>query len=206
MSSDRSGRISCTCGKSSITVADGRAVQHFLCGCEDCRQALQWCHINGGKKPDPIPDLFYLRSDIIEVEGSEFLATFKLRSDGKSTRLYCTNCFSVIAVDHPYYKSNVFLFFPKHCEVECDISLDPAAYIMMGDYSEEIGPKPMLDIPLFFNFNFKQERDRFASLKGFNFIENAEGEYEGKTLTGFIKELGMPKELNLPKGKNLLTS
>ena len=77
---------------------------------------------------------------------------------------------------------------------------------MMGDYSEEISPKPTLDIPLFFNFNFKQERDRFASLKGFNFIETAEGEYEGKTLTGFIKELGMPKDLNLPKGKNLLAS
>ena len=42
------------------------------------------------------------------------------------------------------------LFFPKHCEVECDISLDPAAYIMMGDYSKEIGPKPVLDIPMLF--------------------------------------------------------
>ncbi|PPR63711.1 MAG: hypothetical protein CFH10_00436 [Alphaproteobacteria bacterium MarineAlpha4_Bin2] len=204
MTDDRSGRISCGCGKSSVTVADGRAVQHFLCGCEDCRQALQWCHIQGGRKPDPIPDLYYLRSDIIEVEGREFLEAFKLRSDGKSTRLYCTNCFSLIAVDHPFYRSSVFLFFPEHCESSCDISLDPAAYIMMGDYSKEIGPKPALDIPMFFNFNFKQERDRFALLKGFDFIDNVDCKHEGKTLTEFLKELGMPKNLDLPKGKNLI--
>ena len=34
--------IECKCGSSALTVADGKAILYFQCGCEDCRQALQW--------------------------------------------------------------------------------------------------------------------------------------------------------------------
>ena len=41
------------------------------CGCEDCRQALQWAYKNGGIKPDALPRWYYMRSDIIDVKGRD---------------------------------------------------------------------------------------------------------------------------------------
>ena len=198
--------ISCSCGSCSITVANGRPVQHFLCGCEDCRQALQWCHIHGGIKPDPIPDLYYIPADITDHRGKEHMEAFKLRENGRSTRLVCKICHSLIAVDHPFYKSKVFLFFPKHCVTQIDLSLPPKAYIMMNDYSEDIGPLPTKDIPLFSSFKFKQERDRFSRIKGFNFIKETRIKFEGESFTSFLDENFSVKVLNLPKGKSLLKS
>ena len=42
MPNPQSGTIGCQCGKCEITVADNRAVQYFRCGCEDCRQGIEW--------------------------------------------------------------------------------------------------------------------------------------------------------------------
>ena len=47
------------------------ATLQMLCGCEDCRQALQWGYKNGGAKPKPLPRLYYMRSDIIDVKGRD---------------------------------------------------------------------------------------------------------------------------------------
>lgn len=205
MVNEGSSAITCMCGNCSITVSDGRPVQHFLCGCEDCRQALQWCHLRGGVKPDALPDLYYIPADIIDYEGKEYLEAFKLRSSGKSTRLICKNCHSLIAVDHPYYNSNVLLFFPKHCVTNIDLSFPPTAYIMMNDYSENIGPAPTKDIPLFSSFKYKQERDRFSDIKGFNFINEPKNKIEGITFTSFLEKIKPVTILDLPKGKQLLT-
>ena len=204
MSVANNSMISCKCGSCSITVANGEPLQHFLCGCEDCRQALQWCHQRGGIKPDPIPDLYYLSADIIDYSGKEYMEAFKLRESGKSTRLFCKNCYSLIAVDHPFYRGNVLLFFPKHCVTKMDLSLPPTAYIMMNDYSEDIGPLPTKDIPLFTTFKFRQERDRFSAIRGFNFIKETENQAEGITFISFLKNNVPISVLNLPKGKDLL--
>ena len=204
MKTDRAADISCKCSKCSITVSDGRIVQHFLCACEDCRQALQWCHIKGGGKPDPIPDLYYVSADIITSHGNENMGAFKLRDNGRSTRLYCKSCYSLIAVDHPSYKSNVLLFFPKHCRAECDSSFPPTAYIFMNDYSEDIGPLPTEDIPLFHSFKFEQERKRLAALQGVKTFREKRVKFVGRTFASFLETLGPPTILDLEKGKNLL--
>src|SRR5215472_110729 len=72
-------KISCKCGACELTLADGKSTVSFLCGCEDCRQALQWGFINGGVKPDPLPRLYYMRSDIIGVKGRNKMIVVKLR-------------------------------------------------------------------------------------------------------------------------------
>ena len=63
MSNLQSGTISCKCGRCEITVADKRAVQYFRCGCEDCRQGLEWARIKGGDKLEQLPHLYYIPAD-----------------------------------------------------------------------------------------------------------------------------------------------
>ena len=72
-------KISCKCGVCELTLADGKSTVSFLCGCEDCRQALQWGFKNGGIKPDPLPRIYYMRSDIIDVKGRDKMIVVKLR-------------------------------------------------------------------------------------------------------------------------------
>jgi len=89
-----------------------------------------------------------MSSDIIEVRGKEFMKSFQLREVdpelmGASRRIYCTGCYSILGVDHEAYEDNVFLNFPKHCENKGDLSAPLTAYVMMVDYTEEIGPRPL---------------------------------------------------------------
>ena len=111
--------INCKCGKSGLTLVDGKAKLKVQCGCTDCRQALEYGFVNGGVKPDPLPELYYMVSDITDVRGKDFMKAFRLREDdpsgvGMSTRIYCTQCYSILGVDHPVYQSNVFLNYPFH--------------------------------------------------------------------------------------------
>src|SRR6516165_1488620 len=156
--------ISCKCDVCELTLADGKSTVSFLCGCEDCRQALQWGFKNGGVKPDPLPRLYYMRSDIIDVKGRDKMIVVKLREDGRSRRIYCTNCYSILGVDHPGYKNNIFLNFPKHCINRGDLTVPLTAIVQMIDYSERIGPMPAEEVPVFHTFRFPQERARWFSI------------------------------------------
>ena len=202
--------IECTCGKCSITLADGKAKLKFQCGCEDCRQALQYGHSLGGVKPDPLPELYYMSSDIIEVRGKEFMKAFQLRDDdpdilGMSTRIYCTECYSIIGVDHPIYEDNVFLNFPKHCTNGGDLSVPLTAYINMIDYTEEIGPLPTEDVPLFTTGRFQQELDRIFDIPAVaNTFKPRETPLEGIALSRLIQDLDSVTVIGLEKGKELI--
>src|SRR3954454_5843436 len=105
----RGAKISCKCGACELTLTDGKSIVSFLYGCEDCRQALQWGFKNGGAKPNPLPRLYYMRSDIADVKGRDKMVAVKLREDGRSTRVYCKNCYSILGVDNPSYRNNIFL-------------------------------------------------------------------------------------------------
>ena len=72
-------KISCKCGVCELTLADGKSTVSFLCGCQDCRQALQWGFKNGGVKPDPLPRIYYMRSHIIDVKGRDKMIIFPIR-------------------------------------------------------------------------------------------------------------------------------
>jgi hypothetical protein len=161
----RPPKIACTCRACELTLADGKTTLHILCGCEDCRQALQWGHKNGGVKPDPLPQVYYMRSDIIDVRGRDKMIAVKLREDGVSRRVYCTNCYSVLGVDHPAYNDNVFLSFPKHCVNSGDLTAPLSLMLFMNDYSESIGPIPDDKVPVFQSLRFPQEMDRILSIE-----------------------------------------
>ena len=195
--------IECKCGSSALTVADGKAILYLQCGCEDCRQALQWGYKNGGVKPDPLPRLYYLRSDIVDVKGKDHMKAFKLREDGRSTRISCIKCYSVLGVDHPTYQSNVFLNFPKHCNNAGDLSIPLSAYVHMADYSDD-GPIPTEDVPLFLT-RFPQERQRLLSIPEVKhaFKESTEP-IRGMTLTSLIESLGPVTVLDLVKGETVI--
>ena len=67
----QSGTIGCHCGKCEITVADNRAVQYFRCGCEDCRQGIEWGAVKSTVTPDQLPHGYYIPADIISIKGKE---------------------------------------------------------------------------------------------------------------------------------------
>ena len=129
--------IECKCGSAALTIADGKAILCLECGCEDCRQALQWAYKYGGVEPDPLPRLYYMRSDIVDIKGRGHMRAFKLRKGGRSTRIHCLKCYSVLGVDHPVYQSNVFLNFAKCCNNGGNLSTPLSAYINMMDYSDD---------------------------------------------------------------------
>ena len=107
MTEKKEGKIGCKCGKAEITIADGTAIHRIFCACEDCRQALEWASLNGAEQPDTLPDLYYLPSDILAWKGEDYMRAVKLREDGRAIRVFCKNCFSMIAADHPAFHSNV---------------------------------------------------------------------------------------------------
>ena len=205
-----SAEINCKCGACGITLANGDAQLKFRCGCQDCRQALEWGHANGGVKPDPLPDLLYMLSDIINVRGKEFMKAYQLRDDdpsllGMSRRIYCTSCYSMIGVDHPAYENNVFLNFPKHCENEGNLNVPLTAYVMMIDYTEEIGPLPTEDVPLFTTLRFQQEADRvFGIPEVANAFSPRKTPLEGITFSELIEQVGGTEILDLRAGQDLV--
>ena len=209
MPNPRSATIGCQCGKCEITVADNRAVHYVRCGCEDCRQSIEWGAVKKTTKPsictvepDQLPHLYYIPADIISVEGKEFLNAYKLREDGRSTRLYCNQCWSLIGVDHPAYQSNVFLIFPKHCVAECDLSVPLTAILFMKDYPKDYQSPPVDDVPLFYSFEYEQERNRFLSLPTVaNTFKQRTDPLKGINFKALIDSLGTPTILDLEKGK-----
>ena len=205
MSNLQSGTIGCKCGKCEITVADKRAVQYFRCGCEDCRQGLEWARIKGGDKLDQLPHLYYIPADITSVKGKDFMEVYKLRCHGRSTRLYCGSCYSLMGVEHPNYQSNVFLIFPKHCQTDCDLSVSLTAIICMIDYPEDYNSPPEDEVPLFYSREFKQEQKRWSQipLVATNFKPRTQP-LKGISFTQLIEDVGPPTILNLEKGKRLM--
>ena len=211
LSNLKSGTIGCSCCKCEITVADNRAVHYVRCGCEDCRQGIEWGAVKNTTKPsickvtpDQLPHLYYIPADIISIKGKEFMSAYKLREDGRSTRLYCNECWSLIGVDHPAYQSNVFLIFPKHCVAECDLSVPLTAILFMKDYPKDYELPPQDEVPLFYSFEYEQERNRFLSLPTVaNTFKKRTDPLKGINFTALIDSLGTPKILDLEKGKRL---
>ena len=108
-----------------------------MCACEDCRQALSWAAQRGGKKPKDIIYSAYFRSDIQSYDGIKNMTVTQLRSDARSTRVYCKNCFSCIAIDHLVYEDNVFMMQPEHCVQDFNANNTPKNVIHLKDHNAE---------------------------------------------------------------------
>jgi hypothetical protein len=155
-----------------------------------------------GAKPEPLLLLYYLRSDMVDVNGNAYMKAFKLRRTGRSTRIYCTKCYSVLGVDHPTYPNSVFLSLPDHCANHCDLSLPLSAYLNMIDYSTEWGPLSTEDVPLLVTTRFPQERKRLLSLSDMaDIFRTLTERLRGLTLAFLIQSLGEVTILNLAKGE-----
>ncbi len=134
MKKENTAEIACKCTRCRIVLNCVTPSLSLLCTCEDCRNALEWGFINGGAAPNIIPELFYVRSDIKTFQGLEFMKPIQIRDNARSTRVYCIKCFSILGVDHPGYKNNVFMFFKGHCSTTCDLSIKPSAAIHLKDF------------------------------------------------------------------------
>ena len=58
------------------------------CGCCDCRQAAHWAQLQGGPEVPSQPlDVWYFDNDIAILAGKDKLKWYKLRTNGKVTKL-----------------------------------------------------------------------------------------------------------------------
>ena len=111
----------------------------------------------------------------------------------------------MIAIDHPAYQSNVFYIFPKHCVTSCDLSVPLTAILFMKDYREDYESPPEDDVPLFYSFEYKQERQRYSSLPTVaNTFKRRTGPLKGINFTELIESHGTPKILDLEKGRRFV--
>ena len=111
----------------------------------------------------------------------------------------------MIAVEHPAYQSNVFYILPKHCVTSCDLSVPLTAILFMKDYPEDYEIPPEDDVPLFYSFEYKQERQRFSSLLTVaNTFKRRTDPLKGINFTELVNSLGEPEILNLERGKRFI--
>jgi hypothetical protein len=193
--------IACSCGQCSLTLADNNPIMSLYCECKDCAQAIKWGEFRGGKASQKLTQAVYARSDIVSVEGENHMKPFQLRNPAKSTRVYCINCYSILGINHPAYSNNVFMFFPYHCEADLDLSIKPCAAIHMSSYPYDEKANIPNGIPVFHNWDYSQERDRFLSIPdvGKAFRKPLKPSV-GKSFEELIVSLGDIEVLNLEIG------
>ena len=189
-------KITCHCGACGFEVTDAQPNLSLLCGCKDCSQALEWCAKKGGLKPVSLPELIYVKSDIVHVFGFEFMQAFQLRHKARSTRVHCKECFSIIGVDHKSYRDNVFMFFKNHCVTTCDLSIKPSAAIYLNDLKDTNKISKLKNIPLILSFTEK-ETQQFRSITAVsNSFREVIHPRRGKILKSVIKSISKIEVLN----------
>jgi hypothetical protein len=67
----------------------------------------------------------------------------------------------IVTLSSLSYQSNVFYIFPKHCFAECDLSVSLTAILFMKDYPKDYQSPPEDDVPLFYSFEYDQEKKSF---------------------------------------------
>ena len=196
--------IKCNCEKCKIYLHESKIHYSVFCGCEDCRQAGEWGHSKGGPLPEKLQKLIYVRSDIKKVEGKKYMHAYQLRSNARSTRIYCKECYSIIGIDHINYKDTVFMLIPQLCKTDLDLSIKQVAAIFMNDYPyKDIS---MIGEDVFFMRDFKDENinHKYDAL-----MSPLRPEYkkpEGISFMQLIKEVDGVTVLNLKHGQKILNS
>ena len=90
-------QIKCHCNRCSINLGIEKVYRTLIFACEDCRQALKWANKEDGLEPNDLRKIAYVDSDIESFSGLENMRAFQLRKGSKSTRIYCKECFSILA-------------------------------------------------------------------------------------------------------------
>ncbi|MEZ7880775.1 MAG: hypothetical protein QMC11_11225, partial [Rhodospirillales bacterium] len=174
-----------------------------LCACEDCRQALCWASKNGANTPKNILYSVYFRSDFSGFTGVDKMIAIQLRDDTNSTRDFCKNCFSCIAIDHVNYQNNVFMIQPDYSDQNFKTECPPKAVINLIDYPGDIATLESDEIPIFHTTRFTQERKRFLSIYPISeFLAPPKSPATGLTIREIISKMNDIDILNLPKDAN----
>ena len=196
--------ITCYCGVCALDLVDDRATCHFQCGCNSCRQKIQFGEIKGGRKTKPLPELFLMPSRLREAKGVEHMKAYKLRGDAASTQVYCTQCWAILGIDQTGYHNKIFLIFPEFCETTADLSLPLVAYIWMEDYNDSIGPAPTEDVPLFESMRYEQEYKRAFSIPEIgNTFAPPDAPITGFTFRSVVEALAQPTILGVQEQDNI---
>ena len=123
---------------------------------------------------------------------------FKFVKNGKSTRVYCIKCFSILGVDHPGYKNNVFMFFKGFCHTNFDLDIKPSAAIYLKDFPEHLINEIPNNVDKYWSFENK-ERERFFMIPEVsNSLREVMIPPEGITFREMILKLPKIEILNLP--------
>ena len=193
-------KITCHCGRCCINLEIEKVYRTLICACEDCRQALEWAQKQGGVKPNALPKLVYVDSNIESFSGLENMRAFQMRKGSKSTRLYCKECFSILAVDHPNYNDERFMFFENHCSTTLDTFLKPNAVTYLDhlpEGSKEIIPS---ELPQFGDLDKPDQWEEFAALLEKTAYPSSVKEGRGIRLTNILDKVGHIEVLNLEPG------
>ena len=188
------------CGKSSINLKTEKVYRTLICACEDCHQALEWAHKQRELKPNDLPKPVYVDSDIESFSGFENMGAFQLRKGAKSTRIYCKECFSIIAVDHRGYNNERFMFFENHCSTTLDTSMDPNAIIYSDNLPEGTKEKIPDDLPRFRDIDKPDQWEEFATLLEKTAYPSSAREGRGIRLHNILEKIGDIQDLNLEPG------
>ena len=193
-------KITCHCGRFCINLEIEKVYKTLICACEDCRQALEWAQKQGGVKPNALPKLVYVDSNIESFSGLENMRAFQMRKGSKSTRLYCKECFSILAVDHPNYNDERFMFFENHCSTTLDTSLKPNAVTYLDHLPEDSKDIISSDIHQFRDLDKPDQWEEFADLLEKTASPSSVREGKGIRLHNILDNIGHIEVLNLEPG------
>ena len=135
---------------------------------------------------------------IQSYNGIENMIATQLRGDASSTRIYCKNCFSCVAVDHVNYQNNVFMIQPDYCKQNFNMQIPPLAVLNLQDYPGEFADLDSDTIPVFHSRKYPQERKRFLSIDPLSeFLAPPKTPAKGTTIREIISKIGKISVLGL---------
>jgi hypothetical protein len=126
----------CICGKVKLQFLRAMPVLHVHCCCSDCRQGREWLASMGGPPlRQASTELYYFENNLAPVEphALSLLFTAKLRENGRTTRLVTQCCYSMLAIDHPYYEKNVVCVHANACDLVAP-RVEPLGRIFSRDW------------------------------------------------------------------------
>jgi len=139
--------ITCKCGECKLRFQQKTCLYRLDCCCCDCKANQDyWFTVKGDKSPGPAPDpcildSLYFPNDFAVEKGLSLLGAFKLSETAKSTRIYCTQCFTILLVDNPFYEAKFVLTTVLNYEGyqglhDADL-MEPQCRIFVKDMTEE---------------------------------------------------------------------
>ena len=116
-------KISCKCGEVCLTSCESQLRFLQECACRDCCLRIEWAISNGADAEMPTkygPVFQGLAANcFVAVEGLEKLEVYKMREESKAVLFVCSDCKSIVVIDHKDMSPNNCIVPLDTCQVEC---------------------------------------------------------------------------------------